>query len=198
MKKSILKLVAFATFATFATFASSQTTQKVYQQYAVGSNLLFNTQNGYSCYSLNTFSRVDNDSTPTKGFYTKLGLAIPENRFIGYLAIGVSLPASKTNVDRFIDLGLTFQGDFKSKKEPEMYNMIGLESAYRWDNIGKLNLINFRVGLIAGYHNYKTLNAATKMNDESKAGFRLMPTLSVSINLYSKSKILTYKALRKS
>jgi hypothetical protein len=191
MKKTIITTIALvcATFCASAQNTNSEQPKEVkaYRQYSIGQNSLFNVQNGAINYTLNVFGRLDKDSIPTKGAYYKIGVALPENRFIFYGAIGMSFPASKTNVNRFVDVGIVFQNDFTEKKKPEMYGMFGLESAYRWDNLTKSKILNIRLGLVAGYHNYKTFPVGAVVENDSKAGFRIMPTLGVSINLFSKS-----------
>lgn len=191
MKKTIITTLALvcATICASAQNTNAQTPKEVkaYRQYSIGQNSLFNVEDGAINYTLSAFTRLDKDSIPTKGFYARIGVALPENRFIFYGALGLSLPASKTNVNRFVDVGIVFQNDYTEKKQPEMYGMFGIESAYRWDNLGKQGLFNIRLGLVAGYHNYKTFPAGAVVDNDSKAGFRIMPTVGVSINLFSKS-----------
>lgn len=134
-----------------------------------------------------TFSFFLNNDTVNKCLYGNLGVALPANNFTIFSNLGVAYKF-KNHPKTFWDIGFIVQSDFRSK-DVESNGVIAIETAIRFQNLGKLKLLNFKLGVAAGYvsdyiYNENSLNRLTKIDNNS--GFRLMPTFTVGLNLYTK------------
>ena len=180
MKKTLIILTLCVTMfnATAQEAAKAITTT-----YGISQITLFNTPAATNY----TFSFFLNNDTVNKCLYGNIGVALPANNFTIISNLGLSYKF-KNHPKTFWDVGFIVQSDFR-KKDVESNAVAAIETAIRFQNLGKLKLLNFRLGIAAGYvsdyiYNEKSLNSLTKIDNNS--GFRLIPTFTVGLNLYTK------------
>lgn len=174
--------------ATVSAVAQQNTpaSQIMQTQYGISSNVLTIPSGGY--FAISAFTKKDT-TVPVNGFYTNLGFNTYNNTFIVASSLGASIAASKTKPNKYIDLGIVVNSNFKSKDAKETdFAFFALESAYRWQKLAK-GLLSIRLGIAAGYLQHGVFDKPTDIQkNTSQSGFTVAANIGVTINLFSKVK----------
>jgi hypothetical protein len=186
MKKTMLKIALLCATVSAVAQQTTPVIQKMQTQYGVSSNVLSIPSGGY--FALSSFTKKDT-TIPVNGLYANLGLNTHNNTLVLASSFGASIAASKIKPNKYIDLGLLVNSNFKSKDAKETdIAFFAIESAYRWQKLAK-GLLSIRIGIAAGYLQHGVFDKPTdKVKNTSQSGFTVAANIGVTINLFSQVK----------